>query len=270
MRSWFWVIVAVTVSFLAGCLGPEADADDDDVEEPGLQAWTLEGEVSGCPESIGVVLMEPASLQALLPENFTARDAGDFFDLGMETGRGVLFFNSVECTSSGYAEVAVYTNAPTVEGFPAADFDFYTLGYASDQTDLLENLSRVGATVENATVSAEVEALTPGTGLGSADVAGGAAMSYAFETAGSAPQPFEFTARFWQEVPTGLVLWQYELPGQEAFAGPLTSCAFPAGSLVAGIVGQEDCMGLETASIAFPDQAYASQVRYLPGGAAQG
>ncbi len=266
---WFWVIVFVMMSLLAGCVGPETEGDEDE-EAQGLQAWTLEGEVSDCPEAIGVLLMDPEALQALLPENFTVRDAGDFFQLDMETGRGVLFFNSVDCASGGYAEVAVYTNAPKVEGFQAADYDFYTLGYASDQTDLVENLSRVGVAVENATASAEVDAPTAATGLGSADVAGGPAMSYSIEAVGSAPQPFEFTARFWHEVPTGLVQWQYELPGQEAFAGALVSCTFPSGSLLAEIAGQGDCMGLETASILFPDQAYASQVRYLPGATAEG
>lgn len=267
MNGWLWPVLIVSVLVLSGCVGPEGDGEEGGGNDGpvGHPPWNYAGGVSGCPESIGILVMEPERLQALLPENFTVRDAGDFFELGVETGQGVLFFNSVDCASGKSAEVAVYTSAPEVEGFEAADFDFYMLGYASNNSELVDNLTRVGMPAEDATVASTVEAASPVTASGSGEVGGEQAMTYTFEAIGSAPQPFELTARFWHEVPDGLVLWQYELPGQDAFAGALVSCTFPSGSLLAQIAGQEDCVGLQTAALLFPDQVFESEIRYLPG-----
>ncbi len=239
------------------------------MEREGRVPWVFENSSSGCPESIGIILLEPAKLQALLPENFTVRDAGDFFDLPTQTGSGVLFFNAVECDQESSAEIGVYIHAPDVDSHDAADFDFYMLGYASSKSWLVENLTAVGSPAENGSFSAQVDAPASLAGLGSAEAQGESGMRYSFEAIGSAPQPFELVARFWQAVPTGMVVWQYDIPENEALAGTLSSCTFPSDSLLQQILGQQDCSGLETASLLFPQQSYDGEVRYLPEASAE-
>lgn len=269
MRSGVVAVLLVAALLATGCLGPEAENNEDPQEPAAPRPWVLENSASDCPEAIGVLLLHPERLQALIPANFTVRDASGFFGLPAPTGQGALFFNSVQCGGQGAGEVGVYVEAPSVDGFETAEFDFYSLGYATDDPQHAANLSAVGAPVENATITATADAPTPLAGQGSGHVQGEDQMRYSFELAATAPQPFELTARFWRAVPTGLVVWEYVLPGQEAFAGALTSCTFPSGSLIATIAEAEDCMGAQTAALLFPEQRFDGRIEYLPGARAE-
>lgn len=258
------VVALGALLVLAGCLDDTVRDDDGGDESEG---WVLANDAAGCREAVGVLLVELATLQQHLPANLTAADAQGFFGLPLTTDRGVLFLNGVACEDDAAAEVAIYIEDPAVVGAGEGEdtqFHLYTLAYHTSNGTLADRLADARAPLGGGPVEV---AVTPGPGLTVAEATvAGEGMDYSLSARGTPMEPMDISARFWRDVPAGLLAWDYIITGTAVAQGTLVACSLD-GSVAAEVSGWSDCQGRPTAALVFPDQSWTGTVSLLAGAA---
>jgi len=261
---------------LAGCMSETTTTTTSSTTSTGPSipaAFTMDNGAAGCYEVVGLLLVDLAQAQKSLPANWTAEDAQAALLTPQPTGKGAIWFNGYSCANStmaraplAAAEFGVLVKAPRLDmnvTGNASTFNVYQVLHLTDSQAQREVLASVGAASGPANVTV-TQMSAGGSERGTVAVTNGSAAIYSFEFVGLLPDTFAGSADFWQQTPDGMATFHYEITSRPVLQGTATSCAFvdPA---VQAVTGTADCRGTAAAVIVIPDQAWASELRWMPG-----
>lgn len=207
--------------------------------------------------------------QALLPEGYTARDSAAFFGAsGVPTGRGVVVASALRCETSALARgplgegaVAVYVEAPELDGIEPVSANFYELARAASPATR-GRYEPLGWTLFGEDVDVEVPSSPLGIARGAVFDPDGEIVTLLGD-AGAYEDSFSEETRWWHATPLGLG-WldaSFTLTG---FLGP-GSCAARAGSVLAEAIGATSCPP-GTLTLSGPPFDLTGELRFRPSG----
>lgn len=235
------LLPAISVLLLAGCATTTQDLLAPPPSDP-VATFLSSYSAKNCSEGGLALLVEPAAAQALLPEGYQPRDAGDFFGLGIPTGKAVVYLNAQRCETSTLAspltegQMNVYVVPPDA-ALPAA-FDFYELDFATETPEVLAKFAGVGWNGTMGDVALAPAALPRGAAAVGA-VANATIAWFSFDVDTPAENPLDGIGRFWRETQNGLARADHRLT--TTLTAGAASCELGVGTPPAVALGKTEC-----------------------------
>ncbi len=273
MRAFPLFALALTsLLLLSGCSTPSTPEPTPEPEVPVVVEIPFNQ--TGCSESIGLLLVDPAPVQALLPKGYMWRDAADLLGLPQPTGKAAVGFNLVSCaggaTGAGEAFEGVFIQPPGIANITVtlapATLDIYQFAYWTGNMTTQARLAAFGVDVAALEAGGTVTD-TPAGSFGEATVTSAGSPVHSMQFAAAAPQLNTALARFWTQTGNGAAVFDYNV-SQNAAQGTVATCSFGASSVIAAKLAITSCVGQTTAALRFPVQAWTGSIRLLYGVAA--
>ncbi|MES2155960.1 MAG: hypothetical protein V4510_12575 [bacterium] len=266
------LVASALMLVLSGCSQPSDDGSGPIVAPPPMPI-IIPYDQAGCSESIGLLLVDPAPVQAALPPGYTWRDASDLLGLPAPTGKAALGFNVVSCGSgpagAGEAFEGIFVHPPTIANvsakLPAATLDIYQLSFYSGNATLQATLTQFGVPGGPLAVGGQITD-TAAASIGDATAQSGGMPIHALQLVAAGPQQSAVLARFWTQTSNGTAVIDYNVD-EPASQGTLVSCSFGATAPIAKTFAITSCSGQSTAALRFPVQAWKGSIRLVPTGA---
>ncbi len=243
-----YVAAVALVALLAGCASSGTTTSSGPTPQPmNAKPFTMQNDVGGCTEDVGLLLVAPADAQRLLPAGWIAADARAFLGTPVDTGQGLLWLNGYSCATSTLggpdlsgAEISVLVNAPTlVNGtVPSSSFHTYELTHVTSNATFATLLRSIGLPTIVGTVTNDAP-LPGGMVNRGVQVHAGTDVLYSVRFLGTPNQPLTGTATFWHESGNGTMYTRYETSNTPLDEGYVTACAI--GPLVAALIQQTTC-----------------------------
>jgi hypothetical protein len=259
------IALALLVVLLAGCGGSSSKpgtSTSATTEPP--QPVTIAYDEAGCSETVGIVLVSPATAQKALPSGVVPADASALLGLPASSGMAALFVNAVSCPDGGEASQGIYIQTPKVvglgEALPLASLSFYQVAYSIGDAAKLAALQTFGMPATALAID-HAPLVTPLGSTGTVTVRMDNATAHAFTFVASGSRANAGLARFYTATPKGIVAMDYQVD-TTIQVGVLTQCTI--GGRLALATGVTSCQGRSTAALRFPSQAWTGAIHLLP------